>query len=667
MSSTRRAFVIMPFGEKKAKDGTVIDFNAVYRELLAPAIAAAGLAPHRADADRRGGSIHVDMFQDLLLAEFVVADLTLDNPNVWYEIGVRHALRSGGTVLTYALRDRLPFDIAGQRMQRYSLKEGKLDPNLLEAERTALKEAIEATLGSWRGRRASPVYQQLPSLKEPDWKTLKVGDVNEFWQGLEAWQSRVNVALQKQRPGDILVLAEETPNSVLEFEALRTAARALLKLNRPRYALSVIEQARQLDPDDVEARQIEAIALGRDKRYAEAREALRRLAEERKDGETLGLLARTWKDEWAQIWNGHPQRKVDALAAARDCARMLQSAASAYADAFRAAPSDHYPGINALTLGRLWEHITGRMCRLPLGLIGSGVGWTAGAALERNKDYWALVTRAELAIIEDRKDDALDDYSEAAAIAVDNRDRFALDSSRQQLDFLGELKFRSEIVAEAAQVFDGAEQQLRALLGSRPEQQTEPAHVVVFSGHMIDDPKVRGEGKEKPPRFPRTKIEAAAARIRAALDEVGAGSGDLGLCGGASGGDLLFAEACLDLGMRVELHLARAENEFLAESVTFADPGRRWERSFMRVKENPGTKVLVMPEELGPTPKGVSVHDRCNRWILYTELSQGLSRASFITLWNGEPGDGPGGTQNMVELMRKLTGRQPIIIDPATL
>jgi hypothetical protein len=184
---------------------------------------------------------------------------------------------------------------------------------------------------------------------------------------------------------------------------------------------------------------------------------------------------------------------------------------------------------------------------------------------------------------------------------------------------------------------------------------------------MIDDPRVRGEGKEKPPRFPPAKIEAAAARIRAALDEVGASAGDLGLCGGASGGDLLFAEACLERGMRVELRLARAENEFLAESVTFADPDRRWDKSFAGVKDNPATTVLVMPEELGPAPQGVSVHDRCNRWILYTALSQGLLRASFITLWNGEPGDGPGGTQNMVELVRKLTGRQPIIIDPTTL
>ena len=68
-----------------------------------------------------------------------------------------------------------------------------------------------------------------------------------------------------------------------------------------------------------------------------------------------------------------------------------------------------------------------------------------------------------------------------------------------------------------------------------------------------------------------------------------------------------------------------------------------------------------------PVIAGVGIHDRCNRWILYSALSQGLRRAFFVTLWNGEPGDGPGGTQNMIELVRKLTGRQPIIIDPATL
>jgi tetratricopeptide (TPR) repeat protein len=97
--------------------------------------------------------------------------------------------------------------------------------------------------------------------------------------------------MRKQRPGDILVFAEEMPNSILEFEALRAAADALLKMRRPRYALEILEQARKLDPDDVKARQLEGMALGRADRFAEAREALRGLAEEKKDGETLGIFA----------------------------------------------------------------------------------------------------------------------------------------------------------------------------------------------------------------------------------------------------------------------------------------------------------------------------------------------------------------------------------------
>src|SRR5260370_18605948 len=122
---------------------------------------------------------------------------------------------------------------------------------------------------------------------------MKVGDVNEYWEALQDWQRRVEIARRRQRPGDILVLADETPNSILEFEALRTAAKALVDLNRPLYALSILEKARKLDPDDVRARQLEGMALGRAKRYAEAREALRALAEKHRDGEPLGLFPRT--------------------------------------------------------------------------------------------------------------------------------------------------------------------------------------------------------------------------------------------------------------------------------------------------------------------------------------------------------------------------------------
>ncbi|MGO4513328.1 tetratricopeptide repeat-containing protein [Bradyrhizobium sp. 2TAF36] len=667
MTSASRAFVIMPFGKKKGLDGNEIDFDAVYSLLLSPAISAVGLTPHRADADRRGGSIHSDMFQDLLLAEFVVADLTLDNPNVWYEIGVRHALRGTGTIMTYALRERLPFDIAGQRMQRYTLSGSKPDPATLEADRNGLTDAIRQTLEAWEGRRSSPVYQQLPYLREPNWKTLRVGGINEYWDSLQRWQARIEIARRKQRPGDILVLADETPNSLLEFEALCTAADALIRLQKPRFALKILERARKLDPVDIRARQLEGRALGRAERYTEAREALTQLASESKDGESLGICARTWKDEWLQGWNAHPLRKTNPTTAARATAAALHSAASAYYEAFRSVPGEFYSGINALTLGRVWEHVTEEESTLPLELIDDGVRWSLAAGINANRTYWSLVSSGELAVVHNRKREAISYYSEGAALAVANGDRFALDASSQQLDFLRALMYRPSIVGELAKVLDAAEKELDTRIGSRALDQSQPQHIVLFSGHMIDDPSARGPGAERSARFPDAKVNAVAARIEDCLNRIGAGRGDLGLSGGASGGDLLFAEACLKRGMSLEIRLSAAEPEFLAESVTFADPDHFWEESFARVKSHPATTLLYMPEELGLAPKNIGKYDRCNRWLLYTALSQGLSKVSFVTLWNGQPGDGPGGTQDMIDLVRKFTGQQPWIINPATL
>lgn len=94
------AFVAMPFGLKKDSQGNDIDFNRVYGDLIKPALEAAGLVVFRADQEKRAGDIRTDMFQKLLIADLVLADLTLNNPNVWYELGVRHALRAcGGDLL----------------------------------------------------------------------------------------------------------------------------------------------------------------------------------------------------------------------------------------------------------------------------------------------------------------------------------------------------------------------------------------------------------------------------------------------------------------------------------------------------------------------------------------------------------------------------------------
>src|SRR5258707_1916400 len=116
-------FVLMPFGQKPGAGGAVIDFDAVYRDLIKPAVDAASLTPLRADEEQAGGIIHKPMFERLILCDFAVADLTSANANVFYELGVRHAVRPGATVLLFAAGGRLPFDAAPLRSVPYDLSD----------------------------------------------------------------------------------------------------------------------------------------------------------------------------------------------------------------------------------------------------------------------------------------------------------------------------------------------------------------------------------------------------------------------------------------------------------------------------------------------------------------------------------------------------------------
>lgn len=119
-----RVFVAMPFGSKPDSTGQPIDFDRIYHELIRPALEDAGLEVLRADEEQDAGDIRVDLFQELLMADLVVADLTLDNPNVWYELGVRHALRARGVVLVQGPRPTQPFDIYTDRKLCYTLEDG---------------------------------------------------------------------------------------------------------------------------------------------------------------------------------------------------------------------------------------------------------------------------------------------------------------------------------------------------------------------------------------------------------------------------------------------------------------------------------------------------------------------------------------------------------------
>src|SRR5215204_742255 len=149
-------FVAMPFGIKEG-----IDFNKIYLDLIKPALEEDGFEVFRADEERRAGEIRTDMFQELLVADIVVADLSIDNPNVWYELGVRHALRARGIVQIKSKREYMPFDVYTDRTLSYHLKNGVPDPDFLSEDKATLRTMCRETISSWYGRKISPVYHHL--------------------------------------------------------------------------------------------------------------------------------------------------------------------------------------------------------------------------------------------------------------------------------------------------------------------------------------------------------------------------------------------------------------------------------------------------------------------------------------------------------------------------
>ena len=637
------AFIAMPFGSKPGHDGLPVDFDRVYAELIKPALEQAGCEVFRADEEQRAGDIRSDMFQELLIADLVVADLTLDNPNVWYELGVRHALRARGVVLVQGPRPNQPFDIYTDRKLRYALKDGAPDPATIDNDRNRLATMARETLDAGAARKVSPVYVLLDHLREPQWRDLLLAERNEFSDAYDAWASRLEVARRKHRPGDILVLADETPTRALALEARRMAGNCLIKAKHFDFALEQFEAALLIDAADKVSREKRAVCLGRLGRTEEARESTRRLTEDfPSDAEAWSLAGRVAKDDWIARWRqpGLDPAQMREVAAAEEAS--LQEAIDPYRNAFVADPAHFYSGINALTLTVLRVHLGGANDPAATDLLLAGVRWAVASCLARTpRDYWARAAQAEMSLMCFDRDTLVRDWR--AAMAAANHDWFALDSSRQTLQTLRDLEFRPAETAAALAIVDAEI--------ARAPRPFVPRQVLLASGHMMDAP-----GRD-PPRLPPAREAAAAARIAEALDAAGAAGGDLALCQAASGSDLLFLEACQARGVACRVLLPFAEPQFIEKSVLPAQDGERWRERYYAMKAKLAEPPRIMPSELGPLPKGLDPYERCNLWLLYTALSFGVDKVRFVCLWNGGGGDGPGGTAHMYNEVKRRTGR----------
>lgn len=654
------AFVAMPFGIKKDSQGNEIDFNRVYAELIKPALEAAGLEVFRADEEQRAGGILPDMFQELLVADLVVADLTIDNPNVWYELGVRHALRARGVVLISGGRVTTAFDLYTDRKFRYSIKEQAPDPTTVEQDQAKLTAMVKATMESWQGRKVSPVYHLLPNLQEPDWKSLRIGDAREFWEQHEAWERRIELARKAKEIGDVLVLADEAPIAAFRAEAWIKAGETLRKAEHFTFALEQLERGLAIDPQNLKGLREQGICLQRlalmdrpGHSLDRARDHYRTVLEQYpKDQETWTLLGRVEKDAWVSAWRqpGKTPAQMREDAAYEDA--LLRAAINSYATSYRSNPSHYYSGINALTLMYLYRHLTNdvRYDREMVTMAGA-VRFAADSEQNESQRFWSYATIGDLEVLVGTPDSVRAAYKEA--IAKNDKDWFALNSCQAQLELLKDLGFRPEQVDAGVATFDRAMQKL-----VRPEGQCQPKRILLFSGHMIDAP-----GRQSP-RFPTEKEPMATKKIADVLEKLGAGSEDLALTQGACGGDLLFTEACQQRGVKVQWLQPFDEPTFIQESVT--RHYEAWRDRYLAAKANLTTVIRAAPEQLGPTPQSVDPYERCNRWLLYTALAYGIDKVRFICLWDGTGIVKPGGTAHMYQEVKRRTG-QVTWIDTRTL
>src|SRR4029079_1957325 len=150
-----RAFIVRPFGVKGG-----IDFDRVDTDLIQPALQQLSIGGGTTGLVIEAGNIREDMFRLLLVADLVIADISIDNANVYYELGIRQALREKRTFLLRAtgMTNDVPFDLKTDRYLPY-------DPAAPGKALPAFIAGLEATLAE--ERQDSPVFKMLPDMRQP--------------------------------------------------------------------------------------------------------------------------------------------------------------------------------------------------------------------------------------------------------------------------------------------------------------------------------------------------------------------------------------------------------------------------------------------------------------------------------------------------------------------
>lgn len=639
------AFVVMPFGRKQGFDGQWVDFDSIYSQLIKPGLEEAGFEPFRADEETISGDILTDMFQELLLADLVIADLSIDNANVFYELGVRHAMRKRGVVHIQSGRAYMPFDIFNVRTIPYHCdSHGKPDPDHLEKDKQAIVRVCRDTWASDQEAIHSPIFNLLTGLTEPDRKVLRTPLATGFWREYNVWKERVTIAQRQKRIGDVLLLTEEISNPLIQEEAISEAGKALSDMERHELALQQYRRGLEINSRNVEFRRHEAFHLNRLQRTDEAVVKLERLLQdEPTDTEAITYLGRIYKDMWRESW-GSVKDERKRLSEAYNAAHWLVKSIHTYLNGYRSDLNQFHSGINALTLSAVLDHLAQQVGEggdpeiesirqlLPQ-LKGTLQFALEGLVQKDTSDYWTLASLGELAV-SIAKDPKMVTRAYKKALTAARKSTSYLQTSIAQLELLDLLAFRPEYVKAGLAVLQGELNRIKDELVEDEEayeKQTEE-QVFLFSGHMVD------RLGHPEPRFPAAMESEVRQKIEQALGRLHADSNDLAITAGAAcGGDIIFIEACLQRKLKVKVLLPFSEAEYIKEAVSFA--GDEWVTRFYNLRNHPDVTICLQPDHIGPVKEGDNVYERNNRWALYSALIYGFDRVHLIALWDGRVSD----------------------------
>ncbi len=673
-----RAFVIRAFGTKRDSSGTEIDFERIHTELIGPALQAAGLGGGTTGEIVDAGNIREDMFALIFEADLVVCDITILNANVFYELGIRHALRKRSTVMIKGqpTKDGTPFDLLTDRYLPYDIR----NPAATQGK---LIEAITASLKSER-ETDSPIFQMLPSLPEADPSKVQPVPVD--------FKEEVDRARAANSKGWLRLLSGEVRNRRFQWGGLKLVANAQWVLKDWTGATESWETIRETHPDDVDANL--ALANIYERMYKEKRcpklieasdQAIQRVlaskeVNRKQQVEALALAGRNQKTRWRLPFD-HLESTDERRAAATN--RALIRSYEEYRKAFFQDLNHFYSGLAALQMGtilvdlskgttwydafnsdseadshkiKLKEEVATLQCLVPASVDAE----LQRVRLDDPNRFWAEISAADVLFLtmEGREQRVVTAYSDA--IPLDNP--FAWDSARGQLELFAALGIREELAGKVLSTIAARFDERGKTQKDPQEKPKKPVHLIVFAGHRVDAP-CRSD-----PRFPPARETQAKALIREAVENLRNDDHEVvGLASAAPGADILAHEACAELGLQSTICLPMPAKDYARLAFEDLDS---WRTRFLDLQREHDVLELSDMAELPRWLSGSTVNrwERGNRWTMQMALNWGAERITLVALWDGKTeGDAPGGTAHMVQLARDAGTVRVVIVDATRL